>query len=131
MKRRNIVIIIAVVVALIVVGLGAKYYGDRYVGQTYYTIIKTTPTLENEKDMDNKEVTDSNGNPIQIYVYKDVEFVSEDGKTNRKEKVIVRNGKTLDNGAYYKAEISNVLIVNGPNPVAESEVPTVAKDKLK
>lgn len=122
------------IVALALVGwFGYKYYEDTYVGVDAYAIVpQEVPTKEETKDSKGQAVKESDGTPLYSYDYKDVTFVTKDGKVQKNNYELMGTNPTpFEPGSYIKAKVSKNRVIEGPSTVSEADVPQNVKDKLK
>lgn len=127
--RKGIIIAVIAVVVIAIAGMGFKYYNDRYVGETYYMKAPAAPVQTELKDDSGKFIYE-NGKKVTAYEYKDVTFVSEDGTKTTQRNITWESNTPMTEGNYYTAKLSSEIIVEGPNGVEQSEVPTAALEKL-
>lgn len=119
--------IIGIGFVLFLGGITYKYYHDTYVGQTAYAIVP--------EQVPNKEITtDDSGQVISnSYSYHyTLTFITKKGAIQTKDyEIFGSNPTSLTPNSYVTAEISKKRIVEGPNPVAENQIPKNVLTKLK
>ncbi|WP_353486124.1 DUF1093 domain-containing protein [Apilactobacillus xinyiensis] len=128
MKKIFLVILAFLIVLLgfFIFKNGNEYYQNRYNGEVAYAKVPDKiPSKEQAKDSNNKIVKG-------VYTYKyHFKFVNEKGQVISMEHYLSgEHVKPLKPGSIVKAEVSNQLIVKGPNTVNISDVPKRIINKL-
>ena len=134
MKKKPIFWIVLVVVsALIVAGavLGKQYYGNRYVGTDYYTMVPLDYNMLSVaiKNMDGKEI--GTGIKYKLTAYneqgeaKEVSFTVYDPDSN-----ISRGEKQPQPGTYLRINASKQIVLKW-NITEESNIPETVLEMIK
>lgn len=107
---------------------GYRYYSTTYQGVTAYAKVPAqTPAKEPTKDNQGK-VQDG----LYSYNYKGIDFVKEDGSHQVMDvEISSENPQPMQPNSYVTAKISKKRVLEGPNPVQESDIPAKAKEQLK
>lgn len=106
---------------------GYKYYQSTYSGISAYAVVpKEIPTKEQTKDDSGNEIP---GYSSYNYTFS---FIKDNGETQTMSyELHGENPSPFTPGAIVKAKISEKRVIEGPNEVSESDVPTSILEKLK
>lgn len=115
-------------IGVLIIGgyFGFTYYNDTYNGKVAYAIVPNEiPTKEKTQDMDGRVIAGSSS-----YNYS-FSFVTEDGQTAiMRYELSGSEPVPYTPGTFVTAKISKKRIVEGPNPLQESEIPEKVQKKL-
>lgn len=115
----NVGKVISVVIAVVVIFFGWKYYADNYQAHTAYAIVpEKVPAKVKTVDDDGTKVPNS-------YSYKyNFKFVLTNGETrNIKFELLGSDPKPFVPGSLIKADVSSKRVIKGPNGVNKKDVP--------